>query len=65
VHLKIDRVRVRRGDDFLENKTKRLVIKSHYLFVANAAARSCIGGGFAGLNGSQASEISIATSSLT
>jgi hypothetical protein len=41
---------------------KRLLIKSHYLFVANAALRSCIGGGFHGLNGSQASEILIATS---
>jgi hypothetical protein len=50
---------------FWENKMKRLVIKSHYLFVANAAALSCIGGGFAGLNGSQASEISIAISLLT
>jgi hypothetical protein len=53
------------GSDSFENRMKRLVIKSHYLFVANAAAWSCIGGGFAGLNGSQASEISIATSSLT
>jgi hypothetical protein len=32
---------------------KRLLIKSHYPFVANAAARSCVSGGFPGLNGSQ------------
>jgi hypothetical protein len=43
--------------DVLQNILKRLLIKSHYLFVANAAVRSYIGGGFRGLNGSQASEI--------
>lgn len=57
-------VPIRRSDD-IENKLKRLLIKSHYLLVANAAVRSCISGGLAGLIGSQASKISIATSSLT
>jgi hypothetical protein len=46
---------------YSENNVKRLWIKSHYLFVANAAVWSCMSGGFAGLNGSQATEISIAT----
>jgi hypothetical protein len=40
----------------LRNKVKRLLIKSHYLFVANAAAWSCISGGLLGLNGSQANK---------
>jgi len=36
---------------------KRMSIESHNLVVAIAAAQSCNGGGFLGLNGSQASEI--------
>jgi hypothetical protein len=38
-------------------KVKRMSIESHNLVVAIAAAPSCNGGGFLGLNGSQASEI--------
>jgi hypothetical protein len=44
---------------------KRSSPEEHYLFVANAAVQSSKSGGFAGLNGSQTSGISIAASVLT
>jgi hypothetical protein len=44
------------GNYSSENKVKRPLIESHYLFVASAAVLSSISGGFGGLNGSQTSE---------
>ena len=53
---RFERVPVRFGNYSSENKVKRPLIESHYLFVANAAVRSSMSGGFGGLNGSQTSE---------
>jgi hypothetical protein len=64
-HLKIEQKTVWPRNESFEDNVKRLSIKSHYLFVANAASRAIQAAKFTGLNGSQASENLIATSSLT